>query len=107
MTFKLNVSCQELSAPTSPFTTIPISPDTSDIQYVTGIAVYRTGPFGPVYGHGGWIPGYSSSLRHYTEHGITIAFQLNTDIGIDDESMQLIKNMEIRLAKIVITAVRK
>ena len=86
---------------------IPISPDTSDIQYGAGVAVYRTGPFGPVYGHGGWIPGYSSSLRHYPEHGITIAFQLNTDIGIDDESMQLIKNMEIRLAKIVITAVRK
>lgn len=86
---------------------IPISPDTSDIQYGAGVAVYRTGPFGPVYGHGGWIPGYSSSLRHYTEHGTNIAFQLNTDIGIDDESMQLIKNMEIRLAKIVITAVRK
>ena len=86
---------------------IPISPDTSDIQYGAGVAVYRTGPFGPVYGHGGWIPGYSSSLRHYPEHGITIAFQLNTDIGIVNESMQLIKNMEIRLAKVVITAVRK
>jgi D-alanyl-D-alanine carboxypeptidase len=86
---------------------IPISPDTPDIQYGAGVAVYLTGPFGPVYGHGGWIPGYSSSLRHYPEHGITIAFQLNTDIGIDDESMQVIKNMEIRLAKIAITAVRK
>ena len=81
--------------------------DTSDIQYGAGVAVYRTGPFGPVYGHGGWIPGYTSSLRHYPEHGITIAFQLNTDIKIANESMQLIKNMEIRLAKVVITAVRK
>jgi hypothetical protein len=24
---------------------------------------------GPDYGHGGWIPGYVSSLRHYAEPG--------------------------------------
>ena len=65
---------------------IPINPDTDDIQYGAGVAVYRTGPFGPVYGHGGWIPGYSSSLRYYPDYGITIAFQINTDIGIVDDT---------------------
>jgi D-alanyl-D-alanine carboxypeptidase len=81
---------------------VPISRDTADIRYGAGVAIYLTSPFGPMYGHGGWIPGYSSSLRHYPDHGVTIAFQINTDIGIADNSMPLIEEMETCLAKLVL-----
>ena len=83
---------------------VPISPDTPDIQYGAGVGIYRTGPFGPVYGHGGWIPGYSSSLRYYPDHGIAIAFQINTDIGIVDDTTPVMHEMEARLAEIVTSA---
>ena len=73
---------------------IPISPEDAGIYYGSGIAIYRSGPFGPVYGHGGWIPGYSSSLRQYPDHGVTIAFQINSDIGIVDDSTAVISEME-------------
>lgn len=86
---------------------IPIGPEPADIRYGAGIAVYRGGPFGPVYGHRGWIPGYTSSLQHYADHGITIAFQINTDIGTFDESRPLIENMETRLAAVLVTAARR
>ncbi len=84
---------------------IPISPEDADSYYGSGIAIYRSGPFGPVYGHGGWIPGYSSSLRYYPDHGVTIAFQINTDIGILDDSTAV--EMEKKLAEIVIVAKEK
>jgi len=86
---------------------IPIGPEPADIQYGAGIAVCRGGPFGPVYGHRGWIPGYTSSLQYYADHGITIAFQINTDIGMLDESRPIIKNMETRLAAVLVTAARR
>lgn len=86
---------------------IPVSPEDSDIYYGSGVAIYRSGPFGPVYGHGGWIPGYSSSLRHYPDHGVTIAFQINTDIGIVDDSTAVISEMEKKLAEMVIIGKRR
>lgn len=84
---------------------VPISPDTPDIRYGAGVGVYRNSPFGPVYGHGGWIPGYSSSLRYYAVHGVSIAFQINTDIGIADDSTPVMKEMEAGLARVVLPAV--
>jgi len=86
---------------------VPISRESADICYGAGVAIYRKGPFGPVYGHGGWIPGYISSLRHYPDHGITIAFQINTDIGVADRSMPVIEEMEMALAKTVIAGAKK
>ncbi len=86
---------------------VPIDRDTTDIRYGAGVAIYLKGPFGPVYGHGGWIPGYSSSLRHYPDHGVTIAFQINTDIGIVDNSVPLIEEMETCLAKVVLEGSEK
>ncbi|KAA3637986.1 MAG: class A beta-lactamase-related serine hydrolase [Proteobacteria bacterium] len=83
---------------------VAISPDTPDIQYGLGVGIYRTGPFGPVYGHGGWIPGYSSSLRYYPDHGTAIAFQINTDIGIAENTNNLMHTMESQLAGLVISA---
>lgn len=83
---------------------VPICPETPDIRYGAGVGIYRTGRFGPVYGHGGWIPGYSSSLRYYPDYGVAIAFQLNTDIGIVDDTTTVMREMEARLAEIVISA---
>jgi D-alanyl-D-alanine carboxypeptidase len=86
---------------------VPVSPETPDIRYGAGVGIYRTGPFGPVYGHGGWIPGYSSSLRYYPDFGIAIAFQINTDIGIIDGTASVVPDMERGLADTVISAVRR
>jgi D-alanyl-D-alanine carboxypeptidase len=67
-----------------------------------GAAIYSSGPFGPVYGHAGWIPGYVSSLRHYPEHGVTIAFQINTDTGIIDCDDDVLRIIEERLMQVFI-----
>jgi D-alanyl-D-alanine carboxypeptidase len=83
---------------------VPISPDDPNVYYGAGVGIYRSGPFGPAYGHGGWVPGYSSSLRYYPDHGVTIAFQINTDIGIVDDAMPVVREMEARLAEIAISA---
>ena len=86
---------------------VPISEDVTDTRYGIAVAIHEDGPLGPTYGHGGWIPGYSSSLRYYPRYGVAIAFQINTDIGIVDDSTPVIEEMENRLAKVVIAAVRK
>ncbi|WP_245626789.1 serine hydrolase domain-containing protein [Aestuariivita boseongensis] len=77
---------------------VPVSQDAPGIFYGTGIAIYTTTPRGPVYGHGGWIPGYVSSLRHYADHGVTVAFQINTDVGSTD----LVPALEAALADLAI-----
>ncbi|HDQ00799.1 MAG TPA: class A beta-lactamase-related serine hydrolase [bacterium] len=81
---------------------VPISQDDPDNRYGIAVAIRKKGPFGPTLGHGGWIPGYCSSLRYYPEHGIAIAFQINTDVGVIDHSTSLIADMENGLAKVVI-----
>ncbi|MEQ8403136.1 MAG: serine hydrolase domain-containing protein [Nitratireductor sp.] len=81
---------------------IPVSPDAPSIQYGAGVAVYAETPRGPVLGHGGWIPGYVSSLRHYSDHGVTVAFQINTDVGIADDSTDLVPALEAALADLAI-----
>lgn len=81
---------------------VSTSPDTHDIQYGSGVGIYRDGPFGPVYGHGGWIPGYSSSLRYYPDYEVAIAFQINTDIGIVDDTTPVMPDLEFRLAERVL-----
>ena len=81
---------------------VQISEDEIDVRYGTAVAIYQNTPFGTVYGHGGWIPGYSSSLRYYPEYKVAIAFQINTDIGIVDHSTSLVKDMENHLIELVI-----
>jgi len=71
-----------------------------------GVAIYADTPRGPVYGHGGWIPAYVSSLRHYADHGVTVAFQINTDAGLVDDSSDLVAALEAALADLAIGAVR-
>lgn len=82
--------------------TVEVEPDSADVGYGAGVAVYTTGPFGPVYGHAGWVPGYVSSLRHYPETGVTIAFQINTDIGIIDSTDDVLKIIEEKLINVFV-----
>ena len=82
----------------------PVAPAQPDVRYGMGVAVYQAGPFGPVYGHGGWIPGYVSSLRYYADHGVAIAFQINTDAGLETDTTSVVQEAESRLAEVVLSA---
>jgi len=81
---------------------VPVSNDDPNTRYGIAVAIHENGEHGTTYGHGGWIPGYCSSLRYYAEYGVAIAFQINTDIGIVDDSTQLFNDMENNLAKVVL-----
>jgi len=83
---------------------VSVTPDASGILYGAGVAIYADTPLGPVYGHGGWIPGYVSSLRHYADHGITVAFQINSDAGVVDDSSDHVAKMEAALARLAMEA---
>ena len=85
---------------------VPVDPDTPGILYGAGVAIHADTLNGPVWGHGGWIPAYVSSLRHYPDHGVTVAFQINTDIGVMDNSSDLVPALEAALAELSIGAVR-
>lgn len=80
----------------------PIDPRTTEVLYGMGVAIYQSESFGTVYGHRGWIPGYTSSLRYYKDYGVAIAFQINTDIGLMDESGPVIEKMETQLLEVLI-----
>ena len=80
----------------------PVHEDAPGVFYGAGVALYRDTPLGPVFGHGGWIPGYVSSLRHYADHGLTIAFQINADIGVVDDSTDLVPALEAALAGLLV-----
>lgn len=88
-------------------TSSPIGPNTPDIHYGVGVAIYRGAPSGPVYGHRGWIPGYTSSLRYYENAGVAIAFQINTDIGLETDSTSVVRDMETRLMEVVMSAEKR
>lgn len=83
---------------------VPIDAGNPDVAYGLGVAILRGGPLGSVYGHGGWIPGYSSSLRYYADHNVAIAFQVNTDIGIADNASPVVRMLEQKLAEVVVQA---
>ena len=79
----------------------PIDSDGRGVGYGAGVAIHKTGLIGPWYGHSGWIPGYTSSLRYYPDRKAAVAFQINTDIGIVDNSTNLYEEMASRLEKII------
>ena len=85
---------------------VPVSADTPDVPYGAGVAVYADTPRGPVYGHAGWLPAYVSSLRHYPDHGVTVAFQINTDTGFLDDTGSLAPALEAALADMAIEVLR-
>lgn len=61
---------------------VPMNSDDESVRYGTAVVIDESASYGIRYGHGGWIPGYVSSLRHYPKAGVTISFQINTDIGL-------------------------
>ena len=83
---------------------MPVAPDAPHVLYGAGVAIYTQTPRGPVYGHGGWIPAYVSSLRHYADHGVTVAFQINSDAGVVDDGSDLVPALEAALAEVAIAA---
>jgi len=85
---------------------VPIGDAPASPRYGLGVGVRSDGPLGPTLGHGGWIPGYVSSLRYYPAADIAVAFQVNTDIGMFDASDDISEDMERRLAHIVMAAAR-
>lgn len=50
----------------------------NDSAYGLGCSIRYT-DLGPVYGHGGWFPGYSSELMYAADYGCAVAVQINTD----------------------------
>lgn len=85
---------------------VPVAAGDPDILYGAGVAIRMNTPHGTVYGHGGWVPGYVSSLRHYADHGVTVAFQINTDVGLEGDESSLVPALEARLAELATGAVR-
>jgi len=86
---------------------VPVDKNMPGVEYGIATGIHRQGPFGPSYGHGGWIPGYVSSLRYYPLHKIAVAFQINTDTGIVDDSTPVVEEMEERLTRIIISALNE
>lgn len=70
-------------------------------DYGLGVAILKDSVRGQSIGHGGWIPGYVSSLRYYPAYGAAIAFQVNTDIGVVDSDEPVMYRIEQRLADLV------
>ena len=85
---------------TSLLQSVPLS---SDTRYGLGITIHEEGLFGQTYGHGGWIPGYCSSLRYYPQHKVGIVFQINTDIDIMDGEPSVVDQIRQRLADVIMT----
>lgn len=86
---------------------VPMSADIPGTFYGAGVAIHTETARGWTWGHGGWIPGYVSSLRHYADHGVTVVFQINTDSGLLDDSSDLVSTLEAALADIGINAARR
>ncbi len=80
---------------------VQIDPSFGDVGYGAGVSIHRESPIGTWYGHSGWIPGYTSTLRYYVDQKAALAFQINTDIGIVDGSTNLYDAMASRLEKII------
>ena len=85
---------------------VPVASDAPGILYGVSVAIHAETLRGPVYGHGGWIPASVSSLRHCADHGVTVAFQINSDASIVDDGSELVPALEAPLANLAIAAAR-
>jgi D-alanyl-D-alanine carboxypeptidase len=86
---------------------VPEGKNRPDRRYGTGVAIYTATPYGPVYGHAGWIPGYVSNLRYYADFGITVAFQINSDTSMLGERSDLVPALEAALAELALGSTRQ
>jgi D-alanyl-D-alanine carboxypeptidase len=86
---------------------VPIHKSHQEIQYGMGVAIHTDGKFGTTYGHGGWIPGYCSSLRYFPDKRMAFAFQINTDIDLTDPTSTTLEEIETRLSRILFNSDKK
>jgi len=86
---------------------VPETKDRPDRRYGAGVSIHSATPHGPVYGHAGWIPGYVSSLRHYADFGITVAFQINSDTSMLGERSDLVPALEAALADLALDSAER
>lgn len=63
------------------FRSAPVGAEAPGASYGAGVGIREHGPFGKSLGHGGGIPGYTSSMRYYPEYHVSVAFQVNVDNG--------------------------
>ena len=73
----------------------PRSGEGSRSGYGLGVYLWK-GEDGLEYGHGGWFPGYRTSMAFYPEHGVAVAVQTNTD-RITGENVHAIRRALARL----------
>ncbi len=76
------------------------STDDPNSFYGLGLAIRLDADYGEIRGHRGWIPGYVSSLQYYPSIDRTIAFQINTDVGVIDAQTPVIWEIEARLVQL-------
>ncbi|WP_064664324.1 serine hydrolase [Pseudoalteromonas sp. MQS005] len=73
-------------------------PSQKNLEYGLGVVIYQDKVLGKIYGHRGWIPGYTSSLKYYNNYGFTIAIQINTDTARLDDGSDAILLLESALS---------
>jgi len=56
--------------------------ESAERTYGLGVSI-RESEFGPAYGHGGWYPGYRTSMVYFADHKIAVAIQINTDYNVN------------------------
>lgn len=86
---------------------VPMDPRTPEKRYGAGIAIYESPGLGTVYGHAGWVPGYVSFVRYLAGARIAIAFQTNTDVGLQGDESTAIADIESRLTGVVVDGNRE
>ncbi len=68
---------------------VAIDSQQPELRYGAGVVKYPDSGNGGSIGHYGWIPGYVSSFRYYPEQAVSIAFQINTDIGLVNNDLDI------------------
>jgi D-alanyl-D-alanine carboxypeptidase len=63
-------------------------PASNGRRYGLGVYLYDT-RLGEVWGHGGFFPGYRSTLRYLPDAGIAVCVQANRDFLIDVDAIAL------------------
>lgn len=85
---------------------VPAAINAPGISYGAGVGIRTAMPGGPVYGHGGRVPAYVSSLLHHADPGVTVAFQINTDSRVEGDMHDLVPTLEAALAELAIAMIR-
>ena len=85
--FSINASRPDLR--TLLLDSVAIDSQQPELRYGAGVVKYPDRGNGGAVGHYGWIPGYVSSFRYYPQQAVSIAFQINTDIGLVNNDLDI------------------